>query len=203
MLDHALAPHDTDSLIVLLQAALTSPDCQRLADHRLLMLTRVLRTPPRTGPPAAEDLPGLVDAVVRAAPGRGVVTDRHPSDLRPGVRHHLAGEYLLVHPGQLAHPLLVLRSLQLTALAVDEPLCTATRLGIGGVLELALCLTDRALSALGPRGPNPPPPTPRSSRSPATSPRPRSTPPPPPRPTRATWSPPVGTPSARPVRSRG
>jgi hypothetical protein len=157
VLDRALAPYNTDSLIVLLQAALTSPDCQRLADHLLLMLTRVLRTPPRTGTPAgAEDLPRLVEVAVRAAPGRGVVTDRHPSDLRPGVRHLLAGEHLLVHPGQLAHPLLVLRSLQLTALAVDEPLCTAAGFGIGDVLELALRLTDRALSALGPAWPEPP-----------------------------------------------
>nr|WP_181411640.1 hypothetical protein [Streptomyces sp. FR1] len=156
VLDRALAPYDTDSLIVLFQAALTSPDCQRLADHLLLMLTRVLRTPPRTGTPAgAEDLPRLVETVVRAAPGRGVVTDRHPGDLRPGVRHHLAGEHLLVHPGQLAHPLLVLRSLQLTALAVDEPLSTATGFGIGDVLELALRLTDRALSALSPVWPEP------------------------------------------------
>ncbi|MGW1002258.1 hypothetical protein [Streptomyces sp. NPDC002520] len=156
VLDRALASYDTYSLIVLLQAALTSPDCQRLADHLLLMLTRVLRTPPRTGTSAgAEDLPHLVEAVVRAAPGRGVVTDRHPSDLRPGVRHHLAGEHLLVHPGQLAHPLLVLRSLQLTALAIDEPLGTATGFGIGDVLELALRLTDRALSALSPVWPEP------------------------------------------------
>ncbi|MGW1729041.1 hypothetical protein ACWCQK_40095 [Streptomyces sp. NPDC002306] len=156
VLDRALALYDTDSLIVLLQAALTSPDCQRLADHLLLMFTRVLRTPLRTGTLAgAEDLPSLVEAVVRAAPGRGVVTDRHPSDLRPGVRHLLAGEHLLVHPGQLAHPLLVLRSLQLTALAVDEPLCTATGFGISDVLELALRLTDRAVSALRPVWPEP------------------------------------------------
>ncbi|MGW5638897.1 hypothetical protein [Streptomyces sp. NPDC003832] len=156
VLDRALAPYDTDSLIVLLQAALASPDCQRLADHLLLMFTRVLRTAPRPGTPAgAEDLPRLVEAVLRAAPGRGVVTDRHPSDLRPGVRHLIAGEHLLVHPGQLAHPLLVLRSLQLTALAVDEPLCTATGFGIGDVLELALRLADRALSALRPVWPEP------------------------------------------------
>ncbi|MGV9655240.1 hypothetical protein [Streptomyces sp. NPDC003554] len=155
-LDRALAPYSTDSLIVLLQAALTSPDCQRLHDHLLLMLTRVLRTPRRPGTPAgAEDLPGLVKAVADAAPGRGVVTGRQPSDLRAGVRHHLADEALLVHPGQLAHPLLVLRSLQLTALATDEPLREARGFGIADVLELALRLTDRALTALTPAWPDP------------------------------------------------
>ncbi|MEU0845724.1 hypothetical protein ABZ370_40610 [Streptomyces sp. NPDC005962] len=155
-LDRALALYSTDSLIVLLQAALTSPDCQRLHDHLLLMLTRVLRTPRRPGTPAgAEDLPGLVNAVADAAPGRGVVTGRQPSDLRAGVRHHLADEALLVHPGQLAHPLLVLRSLQLTALATDEPLRRACGFGIADVLELALRVTDRALTALTPAWPGP------------------------------------------------
>ncbi|MFD0035671.1 hypothetical protein ACWGDS_30530 [Streptomyces sp. NPDC055059] len=155
-LDRALAPYSTDSLIVLLQAALTSPDCQRLHDHLLLMFTRVLRSPRRSGTPAgAEDLPGLVKAVADAAPGRGIVTGRQPSDLRAGVRHHLADEALLVHPGQLAHPLLVLRSLQLTALATDEPLRAAAGFGIADVLELALRITDRALTALTPAWPGP------------------------------------------------
>lgn len=156
VLDRALAPYSTDSLIVLLQAALTSPDFQRLEDHLLLMLTRVLRTPSRPGVHAeADDLPALVDAIVRAAPGRGVLTDRDPSDLRAGVASTTAGELLLVHPGQLAHPLLVLRTLELTALAVDQPLCETIGFGISDVLELALRITDRALDALTPAWPEP------------------------------------------------
>ncbi|MEU6572590.1 hypothetical protein [Streptomyces sp. NPDC046805] len=155
-LDRALAPYSTESLIVLLQAALTSPDCQRLHDHLLLVLTRVLRTTRRFGTPAgAEDLPCLVKAVTDAAPGRGILTGRHPSNLRAGVSHQLADEGLLVHPGQLAHPLLVLRTLQLTALATDETLCAAAGFGIGDVLELALRITDRALTALTPAWPDP------------------------------------------------
>jgi hypothetical protein len=155
VLDRALAPYSTDSLLVLLQAALTSPDFQRLEDHLLLMLTRVLRTPTRPGVPAcADDLPGLVDAIVRAAPGRGVLTGRVPSDLRAGVSSTVAGDRLLVHPGQLAHPLLVLRSLELTALAIDQPLCESVGFGIGDVLELALRITDRALGALTPAWPD-------------------------------------------------
>ncbi|MFI8093954.1 hypothetical protein ACIF9R_37570 [Streptomyces sp. NPDC086080] len=155
-LDRALAPYSTDSLIVLLQAALASPDCQRLHDHLLLMFTRVLRTPRRPGVSVgAEDLPVLVKAVLDAAPGRGVLTGRHPSNLRACVRHRLANEGLLVHPGQLAHPLLVLRSLQLTAHATDEPLRAAAGFGVADILELALRLTDRALTALTPAWPDP------------------------------------------------
>ncbi|MFM9707851.1 hypothetical protein [Streptomyces galilaeus] len=156
VLDRALAPYATGSLIVLLQAALTSPDCQRLEDHLLLMLTRVLRTPSRSGAAAgADDLPKLVDAIVRAAPGRPVLTGRDPSDLRAVVGSTVTGERLLVHPGQLARPLLVLRSLQLTALAVDQPLCEAVGFGIGDVVDLALRITDRALNALAPAWPEP------------------------------------------------
>ncbi|WP_019061576.1 hypothetical protein [Streptomyces prunicolor] len=156
VLDRALAAYSTDSLLVLLQAALTSPDFQRLEDHLLLVLTRVLRTPSRPGMPVgADDLPGLIDAIVRAAPGRGVRTGRDPSDLRAGVGSTVSGERLLVHPGQLDHTLLVLRSLELTALAVDQPLREAVGFGIGDVLDLALRITDRALSALTPAWPEP------------------------------------------------
>ncbi|MEU0219771.1 hypothetical protein ABZ281_33875 [Streptomyces sp. NPDC006265] len=154
-IDRALAPFSTDSLTVLLQAALASPGCSRVHDHLLLLWTRALRTPARTGAAAAAaDLPGLVAAAGRAAPGRGVVTDRVPSDVRGRVRFATsAEERLLVHPGQLAHPLLVLRSLQLTALAVDEPARAAVGFGLSDVLELALRLSDHTLTAVSPAWP--------------------------------------------------
>ncbi|MFI6113230.1 hypothetical protein [Kitasatospora sp. NPDC051164] len=154
-IDRALAAFSTDSLAVLLQAALASPGCSRLHDHLLLLWTRTLRTPARTGAAAtAAVLPGLVEAAGRAAPGRGVVTDRVPSDVRGQVRFAMpAGDRLLVHPGQLAHPLLVLRSLQLTAMAVDEPARAAVGFGLSDVIELALRLSDHALSAVSPAWP--------------------------------------------------
>lgn len=87
VLDRALARFSTDSLIVLLQAALVSPGSARFHDHLLLLFTRALRTPARGGSPAgAADLPALVEAAVRAAPERGVVTDRDPGDVRDRVR---------------------------------------------------------------------------------------------------------------------
>lgn len=155
LIDRALAPYSTDSLIVLLQAALTSPDSQRLNDHLLLLLTRVLRTPHRPGRcSGADDLPLLVEAAMQAA-RRGIVTGRDPSDLRARVRGTAADDQLLVHPGQLTHPLLWMRSWQLTALATDEPLCATVGFGIGDVLELALRITDRALNHLTPAWPEP------------------------------------------------
>ncbi|UYQ60036.1 hypothetical protein [Streptomyces peucetius] len=156
VLDRAMARFSTDSLIVLLQAALVSPGSARFHDHLLLLFTRVLRTSARSGIPAgAADLPELVEAAVRAAPGRGVVTDRDPSDVRDRVRFTVAGDHLLVHPGQLAHPLLVLRSLKLTAVAVDEPLHEVLGFGVEDVLELVLRLTDRSLAALSAAWPEP------------------------------------------------
>ncbi|WP_329156080.1 hypothetical protein OIU91_42100 (plasmid) [Streptomyces sp. NBC_01456] len=155
-LDRAMARFSTDSLIVLLQAALVAPDSARFHDHLLLLFTRVLRTPARGGIPAgAADLPVLVEASVRAAPGRGVVTDRDPGDVRDRVRFTVAGDQLLVHPGQLAHPLLVLRTLKLTAAAVDEALHEVLGFGAEDVLELVLRLTDRSLAALSEAWPEP------------------------------------------------
>ena len=153
-LDRALARYSTQSLLVLLHAALASPGCSRFHDHLLLLWTRVLRTPSHPGDQAgAGDLPGLVEAVIRSAPGRGTVTETEPNDPRALVRFEVAGERLLVHPGQLDHPLMFLRSAQLTALAVDEPLLTVHGFTLTDVLELVLRYTDHAVTTLAPAWP--------------------------------------------------
>ncbi|MET7901963.1 hypothetical protein ABZS86_10895 [Streptomyces sp. NPDC005355] len=139
-IDKALAPYSTESLLVLLEAALMAPTCSRFHDHLLLLWTRVIRSGRRSGAVVtAEVLPVLVEAAVLAAPGRGVLTEGEPNDVRAGVR--FAG--MLLHPGDLDHPLLVLRSLQLTARAVDEHLVGAVGFGLGDVIELAVRYTDR------------------------------------------------------------
>ncbi|MCM2431046.1 hypothetical protein [Streptomyces sp. RKAG337] len=153
-LDRVLARYSTESLLVVLHAALASPGCSRFGDHLLLLWTRVLRTPSRPGDQAgAGDLPGLVEAAVRAAPGRGTVTEAEPNDPRALVAFEVAAERLLVHPGQLDHPLMFLRSAQLTALAVDEPLLSVHGFTLTDVLELVLRYSDHAVTALAPAWP--------------------------------------------------
>ncbi|MGP3690991.1 hypothetical protein ACTVZO_41055 [Streptomyces sp. IBSNAI002] len=154
LIDRALARYSTESLLVLLHAALASPGCSRFHDHLLLLWTRVLRTRPRTGAEAgAGELPGLVEAAVRAAPGRGTVTAAEPNDPRTLVTAEVAGERLLVHPGQLDHPLPFLRGAQMTALAVDEALLAVRGFTLTDVLELALRYTDRVVTVLAPAWP--------------------------------------------------
>ncbi|MGW0899183.1 hypothetical protein ACWD0G_19720, partial [Streptomyces goshikiensis] len=154
VIDRAMARYSTESLLVLLHAALASPGCSRFHDHLLLLWTRVLRTPPRPGREAgAGDLPGLVVAVVGAAPGRGTITEAEPNDPRAQVKLEVAGERLLVHPGQLDHPLLFLRGAQMTALAVDEALLSVRGFTLTDVLELVLRYTDRAMTVLAPSWP--------------------------------------------------
>ncbi|MFJ5273819.1 hypothetical protein [Streptomyces sp. NPDC088358] len=139
-IDKALAPYSTESLLLVLEAALMAPSCSRFHDHFLLLWTRVVRSARRSGAVITADaLPILVEAAVQAAPGRGVVTEGEPNDVRAGVS--FAG--MLLHPGELEHPLLVLRSLQLTARAVDEQLVGAVGFGLGDVIELAVRYTDR------------------------------------------------------------
>ncbi|WP_405914527.1 hypothetical protein [Streptomyces sp. NBC_00728] len=139
-IDKALAPYSTESLLLVLEAALMAPTCSRFHDHFLLLWTRAVRSARRSGAVITADvLPILVEAAVQAAPGRGVVTEGEPNDVRAGVS--FAG--MLLHPGELEHPLLVLRSLQLTARAVDEQLVGAVGFGLGDVIELAVRYTDR------------------------------------------------------------
>jgi hypothetical protein len=152
--DRALARFSSDSLLALLHAALGSPGCSRFHDHLLLLWTRVLRTTSHPGDQAgAGDLPGLVEVVMSCAPGRGTVTETEPNDPRALVGFKVAGERLLVHPGQLDHPLMFLRSAQLTALAIDEPLLTVHGFTLTDVLELVLRYTDHAVRALAPAWP--------------------------------------------------
>ncbi|RCG17905.1 hypothetical protein DQ384_39360 [Sphaerisporangium album] len=151
ILDRALARFSSDSLLTLLRAALDSPGCARFHDHLLLTWTRVLRRPRRPGPAAsAGDLPAVLAAARRAAPGRGVMTEGEPNDVRAGVRVGLAGEWWLVHPGELDHPLVFLRAVQATARAVDDEQADFT---LTEVLELVLRHTHHTVAALAPAWP--------------------------------------------------
>ncbi|MGW4641637.1 hypothetical protein ACWEN6_24155 [Sphaerisporangium sp. NPDC004334] len=148
ILDRALTGFSSDSLLTVLSAALDSPGCARFHDHLLLAWTRVLSRPRRPGPAAtAADLPALLAAALRAAPGRGVMTEREPNDVRARVRVAFAGQRWLLHPGEADHPLVFLRALRATARAVDDERAGFT---LGDVLELVLRHTDHTVSALLP-----------------------------------------------------
>ncbi|NEA20718.1 hypothetical protein [Streptomyces halstedii] len=154
--DQVLRRYSTTSLLILLDAALASPDCARLHDHLLLLWTRVLRRAAQPGDEAgAQDLPVLIEATVRAAPGRMAVTEAEPRDPRALVRFEAAARRLLVHPGQLDHPLIVLRQTRTTALAVDDQLAMVHGFTLTDVLELVLQYTDHAVQVLAPTWPRP------------------------------------------------
>ncbi|MFJ9574551.1 hypothetical protein [Streptomyces bacillaris] len=152
--DQVLRRYSTTSLLILLDAAFASPDCARLHDHLLLLWTRVLRGVQHPGDEArAQDLPVLLEAAVRAAPGRMAVTEAEPRDPRSLVRFEAAGRRLLVHPGQLDHPLIVLRQIRTTAFAVDDQLATVHGFTLTDVLELVMQYTDHAVQTFAPAWP--------------------------------------------------
>ncbi|MCG7523846.1 hypothetical protein MHW47_05205 [Streptomyces sp. OfavH-34-F] len=154
--DQVLRRYSTTSLLTLLDAALASPNCARFHDHLLLLWTRVLRGTAHPGIEAdAQDLPRLVEAAMRAAPGRMTMTEAEPRDPRALVRFEVAGRRLLVHPGELDHPLIVLRQIRTTALAVDDQLAAIRGFTLTDVLELVLHYTDHVVQALAPAWPRP------------------------------------------------
>ncbi|MEV7181034.1 hypothetical protein [Kitasatospora sp. NPDC093679] len=145
--DRALARFSTESLLVLLNTALASPGCARFHDHLMMLWTRVLRGTDHGGAQAsAEDLPGLVLAAVEAAPGRQGVTEREPNDVRSLVRFAVAGERLLVHPGELDHPMRFLRQVRSTALVTDDQVKAAFEFTLTDVLELVLRYSDHVVA---------------------------------------------------------
>lgn len=140
----------------------------------------------------ADDLPALVQALLDAAPGRGVLTERAPNDPRALVRFEHQGHRWLVHPGELDHPLVFLRSLQGVARAVDERLLHKAGFTLSEVIQLALRHTDHTLSRLGSVWPADPEDQ-EEGRSSARLPMPRSR-----RPT-----PSASTTAPRPARTQG
>ncbi|MDH2426457.1 hypothetical protein [Sphaerisporangium sp. TRM90804] len=153
ILDRALARFSSDSLLTLLRAALDSPGCARFHDHLLLAWTRVLRRPHRRGrTAAARDLPTLLTAALRAAPGREVTTEREPNDARAQVHVDLGGQRWLLHPGELDHPLIFLRALQATARIVDDE---RADFALTDILKLVLRHTHHTVTSLAPTWPAP------------------------------------------------
>lgn len=149
LLDQTLGRYSRDSVLTLLRAALDSPGCARLHDHLLFAWTRALTCPAGEGQQAlAGDLAEVLHAALRADPGRGITTGRVPNDPAEAVRFTLGERSYLVHPGELDHPLMVLRALRDTADAVDEHLMDACGFGIRDVLELALRHTDQTVRHL-------------------------------------------------------
>ncbi|MDW4912518.1 hypothetical protein [Streptomyces californicus] len=149
LLDLALGHYSRASMLTLLRAALDSPGCARLHDHLLFAWTRALTGSSTEGHLAtAGDLSGVLHAALKADPTRGITTGRVPNDPTNGVRFTLGERSYLVHPGELDHPLMVLRALRDTAEAVDEHLVDARGFGIEDVLELALLHTDHTVGHL-------------------------------------------------------
>ncbi|MBK3647268.1 hypothetical protein [Streptomyces sp. MBT33] len=148
VLDQALELYSSASVLTLLRAALESPGCARFHEHLLLIFARSLAAPARDGRAATvRDLPVLLHAALQAA-RRGITTHRFPNSPADAVRFTLKGRRYLVHPGDLDHPLPVLRSLRDTADAVDDHLIQVRGFGIDDVLELALRHTDHTVACL-------------------------------------------------------
>ncbi|MFG2899061.1 hypothetical protein ACGFZH_18535 [Streptomyces zaomyceticus] len=154
VLDQELAAFSHTSLLALLRAALDSPGCARFHDPLRLAWARTVAGPEREGRAAAAgDLVAILRAAGKAGAGLAVMTDSLPNDVADGVRFDLGGIRYLVHPGELNHPLIVLRALRDAADALDDHLVKACRFGIGDVLELALRHADHAILHLAPSWP--------------------------------------------------
>jgi hypothetical protein len=149
-IDRALAPFTASSVIPLLSAAIDSRFLGAVRPQLWLVWTRALRRPPAGMRPAGPaDLHGLVMGGLAADPRPPLVL-REPADPRTLVRYSCGGARLRVHPGELEHPLLFLRSTSMVAAAIDPYLISRIGFGLNDVLELTLRAGDCYLSQLSP-----------------------------------------------------
>jgi len=148
LIDRRVAPFTAESAVPVLSAAIDSPFLGAVRDQLWLVWTRMLRCPP-TGARAAglADLPDLIAAGIAAdtRPRYGLVD---PADPRLVVRHRCGAARLRVHPGDLEHPMLFLRSASMVAAAIDPFLVRRLGFGLADVIELTLRVGDSYLSDL-------------------------------------------------------
>jgi hypothetical protein len=154
VIDRSVAGFTAGSVVPLLSAAIDSPFLGVVREQLWLVWTRVLRCPPDgTRVAGLGDLPDLVEAGISADP-RPQIHLIDAVDPRLVVRYRCGGSRLRVHPGELEHPLLFLRSASMVAAAVDEFLIRRIGFGLDDVIELTLRTGDVYLSQLSPVWPS-------------------------------------------------
>ena len=158
-IDRALAPFMAKSLLPLLSAAIDSPLLDAVRPQLWLVWTRALRRPPVGARMAGvADLGGLVAAGMAADPQPPRYV-RESADPRTLVRYACGDGRFRVHPGELEHPLLFLRSVSMVAAAIDPYLVNCIGFGLNDVLEVSLRAGDHSLSQLSPQWPAGQPPS--------------------------------------------
>jgi hypothetical protein len=155
VVDEVLLPFTARSVVSLVAAAADSPFYRTSEYHLTLLWARMLRHP-SAGTEAAgpEHLPLLLDAAERATSTPLNDPDRIPNDPRLNVRFLLRGYRWRLHPGDLDHPLLVLRRLEQTALALDDAVRQEMGFSLSDVLEVCLAHGHRMLEVLAPAWPD-------------------------------------------------
>ena len=154
LIDRRVGPFTAESVVPLLSAAIDSPFLAAVREPLWLAWTRVLRRPPSgTRTAGLEDLLDLVAAGTSADP-RPQLPLIGPADPRLVVRYRCGGARLRVHPGNLEHPLVFLRSDSMVAAAIDPHLVRRLGFGLGDVIELTLRVGDSYLSHLSPMWPS-------------------------------------------------
>jgi len=146
--DRALSPFTPGSVVPLLSAAVDSPFLGEVRSLLWLAWVRAVRRPPcgrRTA--GAADLPEIARAALAAYPAL-LPPFCEPADPRLVVRFGCGDARLRMHPGEMEHPLLVLRNVTLLAGAADPYLVKRLGFGLADVLELTLRVSDRYLAIL-------------------------------------------------------
>lgn len=153
LIDRSVAGFTPESLVPLLCAAIDSPVLWTVREQLWLVWTRVLRCSP-TGSHTADvgDLPYLVAAGISADPKPAYLLSE-PADPRLVVRYRCGGARLRIHPGELEHPLVFLRSVSMVAAAIDPYLVGRAGFGLADVTELILRAGDVYLERISPAWP--------------------------------------------------
>jgi hypothetical protein len=149
VIDRALAGCSAVSLLPLLSAAIDSPYCRPWERQLTALWARALRRPPSGAAIAAPvDLVRLVSEAERAVPSYPAMRGLPAADPRDLVRFEVAGRRFRIHPGDYVYPLVTLRALAATAVAIDPVIYDLHGFTLTDVIELVLAYADRALAEL-------------------------------------------------------
>lgn len=148
-IDRALARYSAVSLLPLLSAAIDSPLCRPWEPRLTALWARVMRSPP-PGTTLARpvDLPQLITEAERALPPYPASPYLPAADPRDVVRFEVAGQRWRIHPGDHVYPLVTLRALAATAVAIDPVVYDLRGFTLTDVMDLVLAHADRVTGEL-------------------------------------------------------
>jgi hypothetical protein len=154
-IDVALGQFETQSVLSLVACAADSPSCgHRLASLTLLWTRALSQSNGGDLVADAPDLGRLLELVHKTCPEIMRLEDTWNADPRAAVGYRIGRERLRIHPGAASDPTQLLRTMDATALAIDDFILERFGFAFSDLIEASMRYSDWIISHVAPSWPD-------------------------------------------------